>query len=70
MCLVIKLTKKSNSSHTTSNTYEMHIDIHLSGIQVIEESQIEIKNRLGSGQFGEVYHAVFNSANIALKVCF
>ena len=48
--------------------YELSIDVNLIDIPQIDESNIEVRNRLGSGQFGDVYHGIYNSVEIALKV--
>ena len=44
------------------------MDSQLSGLILIDESEIQIKKRLGSGQFGEVFHGYFHLADIAFKV--
>ena len=73
--VIIKRKKISNNSNSSiqiydCTVYEQHIYVNSTDIPLVDQSKIDIVNKLGSGQFGEVFHGVYNSAEIAIKVNF
>ena len=58
----------ANKVSKQDDSHELLVNSHSDGILFIDESQIKVGNRLGSGQFSEVFQGVYNSNDIALKV--